>query len=205
MPFTPRIIVLTAPSGAGKSTIARRLLRAMPNVRFSVSATTRTPRTTETPGVHYHFMSNAEFDRGVRDRRFIEYEEVYPGLRYGTLVSEVDSADTRNPVLLDIDVRGARRVKEIFGDDALTIFIAPPSFDELAARLTGRATETGDALRTRLERARDEMAWAGRFDFVVLNRDVEDATDEVMEVVRGFLEGEKGEGKGRREREKGGG
>ncbi len=159
----------------------------MPNIRFSVSATTRGPRPAETDGVHYHFISATAFDQAVRAGRFIEFEEVYPGLLYGTMVDEVDDATPENPVLLDIDVRGALRVKEIFGDEALAIFIAPPSFKELELRLTGRGTESTDAVATRLKRARVEMTYEDKFDCVVVNDDVERATDEAISLVARFL------------------
>jgi guanylate kinase len=181
--------VLTAPSGAGKSTIARRILRALPSTSFSVSATTRPPRPNEVDGVNYHFLTDEEFDRCIREGHFVEYEEVYPGIRYGTLVSEVAAASNEHPKVLDIDVRGAWRVKQLFDGEALTIFIEPPSFEELAARLTGRATETPEAVVTRLERARSEMSWAARFDHIVVNDDLEEAADQALGLVQAFLAG----------------
>ena len=184
----PRIIVLTAPSGAGKSSIARKVLRVMPHVTFSVSATTRAPRDGETDGVHYHFLAAEEFDERIRGGDFVEYEEVYPGLLYGTLVAAVDAATTEHPVLLDIDVQGALRVKKIFGDDTLAIFIAPPSFEELEQRLTGRGTETSADVHTRLDRARVEMTFQNAFDCSVVNDDLEIATDEAISQIARFLQ-----------------
>jgi len=160
----------------------------MPHVAFSVSATTRTPREGEVDGAHYHFLTPAEFDRRMREGHFVEHEEVYPGLLYGTLVAAIDRATNDNPVLLDIDVRGALRVKEIFGSDALAIFIAPPSFHELEERLTGRGTETSADVVTRLERAKVEMTYIDRFDCVVVNDDLEIATDEAISHVARFLQ-----------------
>lgn len=137
--------------------------------------------------MHYHFISAPAFDRAIRDGRFVEFEEVYPGLLYGTMVDEVDHATPTSPVLLDIDVKGALRVKEIFGDEAFAIFIAPPSFEELKMRLTGRGTESSDAVETRLRRARVEMTYEGKFDSVVVNDEVERATDEATSLVAQFL------------------
>jgi guanylate kinase len=138
-------------------------------------------------GVNYHFLTDEEFDRRIGESHFVEYEEVYPGIRYGTLVAEVAAASTDHPKVLDIDVRGAWRVKQLFDGEALTIFIAPPSFEELTARLTGRATETPEAVATRLERARTEMAWAPRFDQILVNDDLQDAADQALGLVQAFL------------------
>ncbi len=190
----PRIIVLTAPSGAGKSSIARRILAAIPAVRFSVSATTRAPREHETDGIHYHFLSATEFDARIEGDEFVEFEEVYPGLRYGTLVAEVGSATREAPVLLDIDVKGALRVKELFGADVMAIFVAPPSVEELAERLLARGTESEAAVRMRLDRARLEMTWRDSFDHVVVNDDLERASAEAITLVSRFLQTESEKG-----------
>jgi len=185
---TPRIIVFTAPSGAGKTTIARRVLRARPDVRFSVSATTRDPRPGETDGVDYHFVSTDAFRQFIAQDALVEYEQVYEGLYYGTLRAEVDEATPEAPVLLDIDVKGAYNVKQYFGDDALVIFVAPPSMDVLAERLTGRGTEDEAALRERLERAEMEIAQADRFDATVVNNKLDRAVDETLAHIEQFLE-----------------
>jgi guanylate kinase len=183
----PRIIALTAPSGAGKTTIARRVLEAFPEMRFSVSATTRPPRSYERDGVHYHFLSPDAFRQLIDHGELLEYEEVYPGLFYGTLKREVAQATPTRPVLLDIDVKGALNVKEHFGDDALTLFISPPSLAVLAERLQRRATESEAMLRQRLDRARLEMSQAGRFDALVVNDSLEAAVAETLAHVRSFL------------------
>lgn len=183
----PRIIVLTAPSGSGKTTIARRLIEAVPELRFSVSATTRPPRGHERDGVDYYFVTKDRFRELIDEGALIEYEEVYPGLFYGTLRSEVERATSRSPVLLDIDIRGAESVKRIMGDDALVIFVRPPSLEALAERLRTRGTESEDSLHARLERAREEMEHASSFDYVVINDRLEDAIAETIETVRGFL------------------
>ncbi|PSQ88345.1 MAG: guanylate kinase, partial [Bacteroidetes bacterium QS_8_64_10] len=140
----PRIIVLTAPSGAGKSTIAERVLAAMPQARFSVSATTRAPRPGEEDGVDYHFLAEEEFRRAITEGEMLEYEEVYEGRFYGTLRSEIDRATRDRPVLLVLDVKGAAHVEELFGDEALTLFINPPPLGVLEDRLRERNTETTD-------------------------------------------------------------
>ncbi len=181
------VIALTAPSGAGKTTIARRLLAERDDLRFSVSATTRPPRPGEIDGVHYHFVSSERFRSMISDGELLEYEEVYPGRFYGTLVGEIERAMETQSVLLDVDVKGALRVKELFGDRALTLFIAPPSLDELSARLTARGTETGDTLAVRMTRAAEELTYAERFDAVVINDDLETAVAETSRRVAAFL------------------
>lgn len=183
----PCIIVLTAASGSGKTTLARRLMERIPSIRFSVSATTRPPRAHETDGVHYHFMTTDEFERALRDGRLLESEEVYPGRWYGTLKSEVENSSEDAPVLLDIDVVGAEHVKELYGEKVLSIFIRPPSLGVLKARLAARDTETDKSLAARVERARMEIARSDRFDAEVLNDDLDEATEEVVGLVRDFL------------------
>lgn len=182
-----KIVVLTAPSGAGKTTIARRLLEAVPAVRFSVSATTRAPRDGEQDGVDYFFLSTDAFRRRLRDGHFIEYQEVYPGLLYGTLRAEIERVAADGAALLDIDVKGALNVKRLYGDRCLTIFVQPPSLTVLADRLRGRETETDASLAERLERAKLELAYAPEFDAVVVNDDLETAVEETVSLVRTFL------------------
>lgn len=185
----PRLIVLTAPSGAGKTTIARRVMDTMPNLSFSVSATTRSPRSQERDGIDYHFLSPERFRDAIDEGRLIEYEEVYPGIYYGTMRDEIERATADAPILLDIDVRGATEVKRLFGDDALVIFVRPPSFNDLEARLRDRATEDDAGLSTRLERARNELEYVNRFDAVVVNEDVDEAVSETLRLIRQFLNG----------------
>ncbi len=183
-----KIIALTAPSGSGKTTIARRVLAVLPEMAFSVSATTRERRPHEKHGVHYYFVSEDEFRELIATGELIEHEEVYPGRFYGTLRSEVEQKAETTPLLLDIDVEGTLNVKRLYGDDALTIFIEPPSLEVLAERLRRRNTETETSLRHRLDRARRELTYADRFDAVVVNDDLTQAVDETIRLVRQFLQ-----------------
>ena len=181
------IVVLTAPSGAGKTTIAHRVLASMPSMQFSVSATTRSPRPDETDGEDYHFLSPEEFRARIEAGDLLEYEEVYPDQFYGTLRSEVENRAEQNPVLLDIDVKGALNVKDIYGDDALVLFIAPPSVDELRRRLEGRGTEDRKSLQDRLNRAERELETADACDAVVVNDELDVAVEETLTRIRQFL------------------
>lgn len=184
---SPRIVVLTAPSGAGKTTIAHRVLEAFPEMRFSVSVTTRAPRPGEQDGVDYHFLSEEAFWQREAEGDLLEYEEVYKGLYYGTLRSAVAAAARKAPVLLDIEVKGALNVQRMYGDQAFTIFIAPPSLEILAERLKNRATESDEKRAERLERARMELSLAGQFNVRVINDDLETAVAETLDHVRRFL------------------
>lgn len=181
-----KIIVLSAPSGCGKSTIIHKLLEgegALP-LEFSVSATNRAPRTGETDGVSYHFMSTEDFRDAVAAGRFIEWEEVYPGRYYGTLRSEIDNKTAAGrDVILDIDVKGALNVKRIYGDKAVTIFILPPDVEELRRRLVGRATDSPEVIEQRVAKADYELGFAQQFDFRVVNDDLVDAVDEARRII----------------------
>ena len=186
-----KLLVLTAPSGAGKTTIARRLMAEVPGLRFSVSATTRPPRDGEIDGVHYQFLTLGAFSDRLEAGDFLEHEEVYPGRFYGTLRPEMErlaaEADVR-AVVLDIDVKGALNVKRLYGDAALTLFIAPPSLAALAARLDARGTEDDEQRSVRLERAKLEIEYAPEFDAVVINDDLDTAVAETVGRVRAFLD-----------------
>lgn len=184
------LLVLASPSGGGKSTMKERLVRDFPELRFSVSATTRAPRTGETPGRDYHFLSDGEFDRRLAAGDFLEWEAVYAGTRYGTLREEVEKILQNGYYsLLDIDVNGAERIKELYGQRALSIYIRPPSIDELRNRLRSRGTDTPEEIERRLRRASMEMEKASEFDVTVVNDSLERAYGELRDIVRQFLSG----------------
>lgn len=183
-----KLIVIVAPSGSGKTTIARCLLREFPEIRLSTSATTRKPRRGEIAGRDYHFLSEEEFDSHVTNNNFLEWEEFYNGTRYGTLRSEVDKLMEYGYFpLLDIEVKGALNVKKMYGADCVSIFIQPPSLEELENRLISRGTETKESLALRLERASEEIKYAAKFDHVVINDDLDIAYSQVKVIVESFI------------------
>ena len=185
-----KIIIVSAPSGSGKSTILRYIL-ACPEFRpdFSISATSRPPRGTERDGVEYRFLSREDFEQKIAEGAFLEYEEVYPGTYYGTLRSEVDGprAEGKN-VFLDIDVKGAARLKKLYGDEALSLFIQPPSIEVLRERLLKRGTETEEKINLRIARAKEELAYAPHADKVIINDDLETARRETYDAIKAFLD-----------------
>jgi len=183
-----KLIILTAPSGSGKSTLAARLLSDFPRIKFSVSATTRKPRAGEIHGVHYFFMSDEEFRQQIERGNFLEYEEFYGGKLYGTLKSHVEQElNSGYFVLLDIEVKGASNVKSRFGPDCLSIFVRPPSLQELEKRLRERGTETEETLTLRLERAQMELHHENQFDAVVINDNLEQAYLDLKSIVEPYL------------------
>jgi len=189
-----KIIILAAPSGGGKSTMAKRLLREFPQIKFSVSATTRKPRKGESDGVDYHFLTKDEFQNRIDDNRFLEWEEFYNGTKYGTLKADVESELNKGYfVMLDLDVLGAVNVKKMYGKDALSIFISPPSLNVLEERLRLRGTESEESLSVRLERAKKEISYAGRFDIEVINDSLEQAYSEIKKAVQTFIQNSKTE------------
>ncbi|MEX0771053.1 MAG: guanylate kinase [Balneolaceae bacterium] len=183
------ILILAAPSGGGKSTMAHRLLKDFKNIRFSVSATTRAPRPGETDGKDYYFLTDGEFREKINNGEFLEWEEFYNGKRYGTLRSDVEKKRREGYfILLDIDVLGAASIKKLYGDEALSIFLKPPSMEELRKRLENRRTESADSLETRLKRAGKEIEYSDTFDRVIVNDDLEQAYQQVKKAVRAFME-----------------
>lgn len=183
-----KLIILVAPSGSGKTTIARRLLRDFPKIKFSVSATTRKPRKGEKNGEDYFFLSPDDFDDKIEAHDFLEWEEFYNGSRYGTLRSEVDKLmESGYFPLLDIEVKGALNVKRDYGGRSVSIFIQPPSIEELKKRLVNRGTEDDASLQTRLERAEHELTYANKFDYVVINDDLETAYKQVTTIIKTFI------------------
>ncbi len=183
-----KLIIVTAPSGAGKTTIVRHLLATEPNLAFSVSATTRPRRDYEVDGRDYYFIPLETFHQKVSENAFVEWEEVYPGKCYGTLKSEVERmwADGKD-IIFDVDVKGALNLKQQYPDRTLSVFIRPPSVEALAERLLKRGTETPETLNTRLERVRYELTFADRFDAVVVNDVLETALEEASRLVHNFL------------------
>ncbi|NNE47230.1 MAG: guanylate kinase [Rhodothermales bacterium] len=183
-----RIVVLTAPSGSGKTSIARRVMAQMPDLRFSVSVTTRPIRHYERDGVDYHFVSPETFNDYIESGELLEYQEVYPGRLYGTLQREVDRTAAEGPVLLDIDVKGALNVREAFGTDCFVIFIRPPSLEELEKRLTLRGSEDPSSLADRIDKATYELEHQDRFDAVVVNEDLDSAVTDTLALIHSFLD-----------------
>jgi guanylate kinase len=184
----PRVFVITGPSGVGKGTLIRTLRERIPELRLSVSATTRAPRPGEENGVDYHFLKDEEFERLVQDGAFVEHAR-YSGRRYGTLRSELERRTTEgHPVVLEIEVQGARQVRETL-PDAVQIFIAPPSGEALRTRLVGRGDTSPEDMDRRLAVARDELQAREEFAHVIVNDRLEDAADDLVELVRGYTGG----------------
>ena len=183
-----KMLIFTAPSGAGKTTIVRHLLNNFGELAFSVSATNRPMREGETDGESYHFLSTEEFMQRVENDEFIEYEEVYPGRYYGTLHSEVDRIwATGRAIVFDIEVKGATNLKKFYPNESLAVFINPPSSDVLFQRLRDRSTETEDELRVRIARAAEELTYVNSFDRVLINDDLQVAFVEAEDIVEDFL------------------
>lgn len=184
-----RIIVVSAPSGTGKSTIINTILdRNEIDMKFSVSATNRAPRAGEIDGVSYNFLSTEQFLTLINQSGFVEWEEVYPGRYYGTLKSEIEKIIREgHNVILDIDVKGAMNVKELYGDKAITLFIQPPSIDTLRQRLESRGTETAESLAQRLQKAEFELSYAEKFDVVIVNDDLSRAVEDTETHINSFI------------------
>ena len=188
-----KVIVFSAPSGSGKSTIINLLMGEYGlEGRFSISATSRAPRGEEQNGVHYHFLTEKEFIQKIEEDAFVEYEQVYEGLYYGTLRSEIDSVlDAGENVILDIDVKGAANVKQIYGDEALLLFIMPPSLQHLRERLEARATDSPEKIKERLAKASIEIGYSSLFDHRITNDNLRDACQETHQVITRFLQEQK--------------
>lgn len=184
----PKVLIFSAPSGSGKSTIINCLMtRGLP-LAFSVSATSRAPRGKERDGVEYYFLTPERFRERVAAGDFLEYEEVYPDRYYGTLKSEVDRiAALGKATVLDVDVKGGTNIKRLYGESALSVFIQPPSVEELRRRLEGRGTDAPEVIEQRVARAAFEMTFADRYDRVIVNDNLETAQEEAYRVVSEFL------------------
>ena len=183
-----RLVIVSAPSGAGKTTIVNHLLEHGLDLEFSVSATTRPPRGNEKNGKEYWFLSPEEFRKRVENKEFAEWEEGYKGHCYGTLKSEIERIRKagRN-VIFDVDVKGGVNLKKLYGSEAISVFIMPPSVSELERRLLGRATDDMERIKIRIEKAREEINLAGMFDHIVVNDDLAFAKMEVLRIVSSFL------------------
>ena len=182
-----KLIIFSAPSGSGKTTIVRELLRRIPQLEFSISATSRAPRGTERDGVDYYFLSPDEFRRAVDEERFVEWEEVYAGTCYGTLRSELDRIWGKgHTILFDVDVLGGINLKRIFGDDACSIFVMPPSIGELRRRLVCRGTDTPEVIDRRVAKAEFELTKAPEFDHIVVNDSLDEAIRETTAIIDQF-------------------
>ena len=183
-----KLIIFSAPSGAGKTTIVHALTERFPRLEFSISATSRQPRHNEQHGRDYYFLSAEEFRKACEEERFVEWEEVYAGTRYGTLKSEMERIWRKgNIILFDVDVMGGIRLKSIFGANALSIFVMPPSVAALRERLTGRGTDSPETIEKRIAKAEQEISYADRFDYVVINDDLQQAIAEVETLVAKFI------------------
>ncbi|MEG0498681.1 MAG: guanylate kinase [Alistipes sp.] len=184
-----KVIIFSAPSGSGKTTIVKELLQRFPQFEFSISATSRAPRGCERNGIDYHFLSQEEFQRAANEDRFVEWEEVYAGCCYGTLRSEVERIWAKgNIILFDVDVVGGMNLKRIFGNDACAIFIMPPSIAELRLRLEHRGTDSGEVIDRRVAKAEFEITRAPEFDHVVINDRLDDAVRETTEIIHTFIQ-----------------
>ena len=185
-----RLIIFSAPSGSGKSTIVNWLMQEHPelNLHFSISCTTRAPRGNEQNGVEYFFLTPDEFKEKIAADAFVEYEEVYTDKFYGTLKSQVETQTQRGEnVTFDVDVKGGCNIKKMYGAQALSVFIQPPSVDELRRRLVGRATDAPEVIEQRLARAEYELTFADKFDIVIVNDDLEKAKTDTLKAIESFL------------------
>lgn len=184
-----KLIIFSAPSGSGKTTIVHHLLKRGLPLGFSVSACTREPREDETEGKDYYFISPEEFKTRIKSKKFVEWEEVYPGQFYGTLRSELERIwEKGENVVFDVDVEGGLNLKEQFGNNALAIFVMIPSIEELEKRLRKRGTDSDSEIRTRLIKARKELTFAKNFDIILINDDLDSAVDRAFEIVTKFLQ-----------------
>lgn len=183
-------LIFSAPSGSGKSTIVQWLTKEHPelNLVFSISATSRPPRGTEQHGVEYFFLTPEEFKAKIDANEFLEYEEVYTDRYYGTLKSQVEEQlESGKNVIFDIDIKGGINVKKFFGDRALSLFIQPPSVEELRKRLVGRATDSAEQIEERLAKAEYEVSFAPQFDQIIVNDDLDTAKADTLKTIRNFL------------------
>jgi guanylate kinase len=185
-----KLLIFSAPSGSGKSTIVNFLMQEHPelNMHFSISCTTRAPRGTEKNGVEYFFLTPEEFKAKIAEDAFVEYEEVYTDRFYGTLKSQVENQiNNGENVVFDVDVKGGCNLKKIFGSEALSVFVQPPSVEELRRRLVGRATDAPEVIEQRLAKAEEELTYAPKFDVIIVNDDLATAKADALKTIGDFL------------------
>ena len=184
-----KLIIFSAPSGAGKTTIVKHLLQKNLNLEFSVSATSRQPRTNEIHAKDYYFLKPEEFQQKINNKEFLEWEEVYKGIFYGTLKSEVERIrNAGRNVIFDVDVVGGLNIKKYYGNEALAIFVQPPSVEELRKRLISRSTETEEKIQMRIAKAELELSFASHFDIVLINDNLENAFLKAEKLIKEFIE-----------------
>lgn len=184
-----KLIIFSAPSGSGKTTIVKHLLSQDLNLEFSISATSRAPRHTEEDGKDYYFLSNEDFKNRIEKNAFLEWEEVYAGTYYGTLLSEVERIRNKGQhVLFDVDVVGGVNIKKYYGDEALSIFVKPPSVEELRNRLVGRSTDSEEVIQKRIDKAEYELGFESKFDYVLINDQLDVAFADAEKVVKKFTQ-----------------
>ncbi|MFN8255812.1 MAG: guanylate kinase [Bacteroidales bacterium] len=183
-----KLLIFSAPSGSGKTTIVKELLKRVSNLEFSVSACSRQPRGNEKNGVDYYFLTVEDFKEKIKNDDFVEFEEVYPNQYYGTLKSELDRIwNNGNHVVFDVDVVGGLNLKQKFSDKAMAVFIQPPSIEELRKRLINRGTDSVEQINKRIKKAEYEIGFANKFDLVVLNDDLQKAISQTVEKVVDFI------------------
>ncbi|WP_332019686.1 guanylate kinase [Kaistella sp.] len=183
-----KVIIFSAPSGSGKTTLVKHCLQQFPQLQFSVSATTRALRGEEIHGKDYFFLSVEGFKKLISENAFVEYEEVYHDKFYGTLKSEVERIwQSGKTVIFDVDVKGGIALKKYFGDKALSVFIMPPSIEELERRLVSRATDDPETIKTRVAKASEEMTYKDQFDAIIVNNDLDEAKNTTENILKNFL------------------
>ena len=183
-----KLIIVSAPSGSGKTTIVNHLVKQDLNLAFSVSATNRQPRKGEVDKINYLFLTEREFKKRINNNEFLEWEEVYKGIYYGTLKSEVDKIRERGKnIIFDVDVIGGLNIKKLYGKEALAIFVKPPSINVLKERLEKRSTESSDKIEMRLKKAEQELLFAEKFDAVIINDDLQIALQEAESLISSFI------------------
>ena len=183
-----RLLIFSAPSGSGKTTLVKYIMKELDNLSFSISATSRPPRGKEEDGKDYYFMSSDDFRKKIDSNDFVEWEEVYEGRYYGTLKAEVERIRNKGQnVVFDVDVIGGLNIKKLYGDEALAVFVKPPSIDILKQRLKKRDTDSDEEIRVRIEKAEYELSYANDFDIVIINDDLEKAKGKALWEVSQFI------------------